>query len=123
LRAHGGTPLFTGFFLLADLRALAALGLEEMGRRRWAARVLIDTRHAGDSTTSKDKCVVVGDLVYNIEAAKLGPPPNGGAMVNFVDTRPKTVYEFVRRHPREVRHILATLEGQLTARFIILFQN
>ena len=109
-------------FLPADLHALAAHGLE-VGRRWWAARVLIDTRHVGDSTMSKDKGVIVGDLVYNIKAAKLSPPPNGGMMVNHMDIRPKTVYEFIRCHPQEVRHVLATLEGQLTARFIILFRN
>jgi hypothetical protein len=58
--------LFASLLLLVDLRALAAHRFEEVRWRRWAEdliNLLVDTRHAMDTTSLKDKCLVVRDLV------------------------------------------------------------
>ena len=79
---------------LADLRALAAHRFEEVRWRRWAEdliNLIVDTGHAMDTTSSKNKRLVVRDLVHNIEPSKLDPPPDGGAMIDCGDVGPPSL--------------------------------
>lgn len=120
------TVLFTSLLLPADLRALIAHRLEEMRWRRWAVdlvKLAVDTGHAVDTTSSKDKRVVVSDLEHDIESSELDPPPNGGAMIDRSDVGPEATDELVGLHPREIWHVSATLKSQLPAWLIILQQE
>ena len=118
--------LFASLLLLADLRALAAHQFEEVHWRRWAEdliNLIVDTGHAMDTTSSKNKCLVVRDLVHNIEPSKLDPPPDGGAMIDCGDVGPEAMDELFRLHPGEIWHVFAALKSQLSARLVVLQQE
>ena len=111
---QGCLVLLTSILLLANSSALAADVFEEVCWR-WRAvdliNFLVDTRHAANTTASKDECLVIRDLIHNVEAAKLNPPTNWSAMVYCNDIGSKAVNEFFRLHPRKIRHIFATLKS------------
>jgi len=67
--------LFTSPRLLADLCELAAHLFEEVHWRWWAEdliNLIVDTGHAMDTMSSKDKCLIVRDLVHDIELLNRG---------------------------------------------------
>ena len=86
-RTRDCTTPFTSLLLLADLCALAAHRFEEV---HWLwledlINLIVDTRHAMDTTSLKDKCLIVRDLVHDIKPSKLDPPPNGATMIDCGD--------------------------------------
>lgn len=76
--------------------------------------LVIKADHAVNAAASKHQHLIIRHLVHYIKPSKLNPPPYSS------DARFESVDKLVRLHPREVRHILAALKGQLAAWFIIL---
>jgi hypothetical protein len=82
--------------------------------------LIVNARHAVNATTSKDECLVIGDLIHNVQAPQLNPPANWGTIVDRNNIWPKTVDKVVRFDPQEIRHVFAALKSQLSAWLIIL---
>jgi|SRR5882762_7327305 len=101
-------------FLLADSCALMADAFEEVCRRGRLVNtnnLLINARHAANTTALKDECLVVGNFVHDVEAAKLDPLANWGAMVDCNDVRPKAMDEIVRLHPWKIWQVFIALKS------------
>jgi len=103
---------------------LATDAFKEMCRRRRLVDLInfiINARHAVNATTSKDECLVIGDLIHNIHAPQLNPPTNWGTIIDCDNIWPKTVDKVVRFDPWEIGHVFAALKRQLSAWLIILW--
>jgi hypothetical protein len=85
--------------------------------------LVVNTGHAMDTPSSKDKRLVVRDLVHDVESSELDPPPNGGAVINHGDVGPEAMDELFGLHPREIRHVFTALKSQLSARLVVLQQE